>query len=439
MLQLPALGSGADVRPSRLAIARTAMLAVLLLGSAGCGLLPRTEAQPAPSGAPGEQNGAIAVDVERAEIGALEEALVYTGTTAPVRQVSLRAQVEGKLLNLTVDVGDLVEPGQLLAQLDDALLLTDVSQASAELAARRSEIAQAEAALSDSRTQVEQARLEYQQAQADADRLQRLLNEGAIAEQQAELAQTAMGTAQQAVRSAEERVRSQQQVVAAAQERRLAQQAVVAQSQERRSYTRLTSPISGAVMQRVTEPGNLVQPGGEIVTLGDFSAIKVTVQVSELDLGQIRPGQSVEVQFDAFPGQSFVAEVTRISPAADPTARLVPVEVTLPNSNGQIGSGLLARVSFAQGASDRVVVPQDALELSDGDSGDTIFVVEGEGDAARAIARQVQIGAQANGQVEIRSGLEPGEPFVVRSSGSLQDGQPVRLSILSQSTADSAL
>ncbi|MFE4106785.1 efflux RND transporter periplasmic adaptor subunit [Almyronema epifaneia] len=406
-----------------------------VLGCAtGCSWLPSSEAQTQPPNGQAA-DGPVAVETAIAQTGSVETTLEYTGTTEPLQAVSLRAQAEGQLLSASVDTGDGIAIGQPLARLDGALLQAELNEAEAELAARQSEVAQARSQVSDAQTQVEQARVELQQAIADADRLQRLTDAGAISQQEAELAQTARSIAAQALRSAQEQVATQQQGVASAQRRVASQQAIVEQARQRLAYTTLTSPIDGVVLARAAEPGDLVQPGNEVFSLGDFSAVKVIVQVSELVLSEISLGQAVQVRLDAFPDTSLTGRVTRISPVADPTARLIPVEVTIPNANGQIGSGLLARVNFAA-ASQTVVVPQSALEIGENQTDSataTLFVAMGEAPEAQVQTRSVQVGDRANGQVEIRSGLEPGEAVVVRSGGPLSAGQVVRLSILSES------
>lgn len=424
----------------------------------GCGIAGKVEAE-TQSGPPQSQQAQqrpTKVDAAVARTGVLQEPTQYIGTTRPVREISLRSQVEGRLLELSVNIGDRVERGEILAILDDSLLLTDVTEAEAEVAARESEVARAKTQVSNAKAKAQQAKVELQQAKTNSARRQYLQREGAISKQDAELAQTAALSAEQTLRAAEEQIRTEQQAVAAAQGRVRVQQAIVAQAKERQSYARLLSPINGVVLERVTEPGNLVQPGGEVLKLGDFSRVKVVFPVSELELSNIRIGQLVQVRLDAFANENFSGAVSSISPAADPTARQVPVEITIANSNDNIGSGLLARVSFSQLSTPKVIVPQTALSRAGGQRGrgageqgsggaggqgsrgdstlSTLFVVKGEGKEVKVEARQVQVGSSANSKVEILSGLNQGERYVVKSSKPLKDGDTVLLSILSETS-----
>ncbi|XHX79807.1 MAG: efflux RND transporter periplasmic adaptor subunit [Stenomitos frigidus ULC029] len=448
-------------------IARWAVVVGAALAVSGCGLLPKgnADAQTRPSGnAQGQRTAAV--DVAIATTAPLQATREYTGTTQPLQEVAIRAQAEGQLRQLNVDVGDRVQQGQTLAQIDGSLLNAATSEAEAELASRRAEISQLQTQVTDARTQVEQARLQLQQAESDAARYNSLARDGAVTQQQAEQSRTQAKTAAQVLRSAQEKVRNQQQAIVAAKSRVGAQQAVVAQQQERQSYAVLTSPIDGAVLTRSTEAGNVVQVGNELLRIGDFSQAKVTVQVSELDLANVRLGGAAKVRLDAFPNEQFAGRVTRVSPAANPTSRLLPVEVTIPNPAGKVGSGLLARVSFTQTKTDRVVVPLSALQddrakgqqpnqkpkqpnqpgenaratnFGDRAKGGakpkqtkgTLFVVTGDGKDAKVAARSVTLGEQLDGKVQILSGLSPGDRFVSRTGKPLKDGDSVRLSILS--------
>ncbi|MGD1928730.1 MAG: efflux RND transporter periplasmic adaptor subunit [Leptolyngbyaceae cyanobacterium] len=379
----------------------------------------------------------VAIDATTAEAGTLAGEPTYTGTTEPVQQVALRSRVDGQVTALTVDIGDGVATGDIVARLDADLLTVEVNQAQAELRARESEVAQAQAAVSDAETALESARVQLQQAQTDADRLSRLAAEGAVSAQTAEQAQLTVQTGQQVLQSAAEQIRTRQAAVSAAQGRVEAQQAVVAQTQERLSFAILRSPLSGVVMERLVDPGDYAESGDELMQIGDLSRLKVTINVSDLDLAQVTVGQPVTVRLDAFPTDALAGRITRIAPAADATSRLVPVEITVDNANERVGSGLLARVTLTATEGDRVTIPQAALELADSATPPTVFVVETtDGETGTVQARPVELGQTTDDRVEVLSGLQPGETYVVRSGGELSDGQAVRLSILSETDVE---
>lgn len=430
------------------------LLPVLMI-SAGCSLLGKAEAEAQAPKANTQKPSITAVDAAIARNGILQETPTYIGTTKPYREVSLRSQVEGRLLNLTVNIGEPVVPGQIIAQLDETILTTAVTQAEAELAARESEVLRAQNQVKNAQAKAEQAGLELKQANANAARREFLAKQGAISQQDAELSQTAVKTNQKIENAAIEQIRTEQQAVEVARSRVEAQKALVAQAKERQSHATITSPMQGVVIARISEPGNLIQPGNEILKIGDFNRVKIDVPVSELELSNIKIGQAVEVQLDAFPKDTFSGVVSRIYPTADATARLIPVEVIIRNDNDKIGSGLLARVNFSQLYKSSIIVAQTALTVG-GEAGEkgnkgekkpgktaekgnkgknttgTIFIVTEEGGEAKVTARQVKIGDRLNGQVEILSGLKAGEKYVIRSGKPLKDGESVRLSVLSE-------
>ena len=416
----------------------------LLISTTGCNLLP-SEDKNAQSDYSPEQKKLPSVDVAVASQGSLEKEIEYVGTTYPVREVSLRSRVEGQILDLNVDAGDRVEKGQVLGRIDNSIDRATVLQAQAELAALQSEVTSLQAEVNQGLTQIEQAKTTLQQAQSDLARSNRLVKEGAITQQSAEQAQNTVDNARQALESAQQQVANRSSAVVAAQRRVAAQQAIVAQEQQRESFTTLTSPITGSVLEKVLEPGNLARVGDEVLQLGDFERVEVRVRVSELELNKIRVGQTARVRLDALPEQTLMGEVTQISLAADATARLVPVEVTIPNREQRIGTGLLARVDFNPQGGDAIVIPEAAIQMasnkakginnnSNSASTATIFMLQQEGERATVTAREIKLGDRANSLVEIISGLEPGEKFVVRSSDNLQDGDRVNLSFLSESS-----
>jgi HlyD family secretion protein len=417
-------------------------LGILLLMAPSCHLLPPGQAQQGPPQAgegPGGRGGdrAVAVKTAKATAGGVADALTYTGTTRPLQEVALRAQVPGEVVSLDREAGDFVTSGEIVARLDGDLQTASVNEAQAELAARRAETAQADVSISDAQLAVVQAQATFDQAVTDANRLGRLAAQGAISLQEAEAAALAATNAQQSLRSAQAQVAVRQQAANTASSRIDAQQAVLDQSQEQLSSADLRSPLTGVVLARNVDVGSYVESGATLLSLGDLSALKVTVQVSELDVAKLSVGQRAQVRFDAFPNRGVSGEITQISPLANATSRQIPVEIELPNPDGQIGSGLLARVTFVPSQRASVAVPASALRVGE-TAGNTLFVLKNEageaGEAAQGTveARSVRIGDRTADRVEILSGLSPGESFVVQSDRPLTSGQKVRLSLLSE-------
>lgn len=449
------------LRNGRLRLPPRAVGLALLLVLGACNRGP--EGGGGRPGGPGDGGqGAVAVDVKEARRGQLRAPLTLVGTTQPVELVGVRARVEGHLERLTVDVGDAVKKGQELGRLSTALLDAEVHETEAGLAEARSQVASAEAGVAQARSALEQARLAQAQAQVEARRYQRLAQRGIASRQEAEQRATQARTARQAVRAAAQQVRTQQSLVSAAKARVRAQSALLAAARERRSFASLRSPVDGRVVERLYALGDLVQAGGEVLRVGDFSQVEVALSVSELELSRVKPGQRISVRLDAFGDTLFNGTVARVSPQADPLSRLVPVEVVLDNPEGRIGGGLLARVRLDNGGEQRLLVLESALRVdqpgapgglsgaqggsgagsgTDGDGGlpeaspneGRVFVVTGsaDGGGARVEERRVRLGARADGQVEILSGLNEGDRVVVRSERPLQPGSEVRPSALS--------
>jgi len=421
---------------------RVVGILALGLGAIGLGyvLLGERQATAQRSQPEAAANRPISADLVVVQTKAFGEERTYPVTAAPQRESQLRARVEGRLVELAVDVGDRLEAGQLVGRLDDGVLRATLLQAEAELAAREAEWERLRAEVRDSEAQLERAQLEAARAKLDAQRSAELVAGGVISQQRADLDRTTAEAAQRAVRSAQERQKAQQQGVAAGQRRIEAQRALVAQARERLSFTELRSPTDGVVMARTVDAGDLLQPGGAILQVGDFAQIKAIAEVSELATGALTVGQEATVTFDAIPGRVYSGEIARIAPAARVDSRLVPIEVRLREADGLRG-GMLGQVRFAQTMAETLVIPQIALEVGGGRpdkagaAGKIFVALSEEPGRYRAAQREVVLGARRDGWVAVVSGLNAGETVVARSSQPLKDGASLAASLLSQVNA----
>lgn len=406
------------------------LLLVLPLG--GCVFEKKIEAQEDTS-IPLEKR-IPSVDVIQVKEGFLNPVREYIGTTEPIKENVLRSQAEGQILTLTVDIGDKVAQGQIIAKLDDTLLKASLNKAESELASLNSAVTEAQADVISAQAEVKSTQVRFAQAQVDANRLEELYKEGAIAKREVELAQTEVETAKQAVKSAESQVKVKQAAVETAKGRITSQKAVIQEEKKRLNYTQIKAPSSGYVLEKLTEEGNLIQPGGEIIKIGDFSQVKVTVNISELDLNNLKLGKTVDVKLDAFPQETFKGIINRISMAANQDSRQIPVEILLSNQEEKIKSGLLSRVTFSPTQKPPIIVPENALKVNnprENTLSNTLFILDNSHDnKPQVLTRQVTLGERKNGQVEILSGISPDDRVVVRSSGKLENGSVVKLSAI---------
>ncbi|HHP7230164.1 MAG TPA: efflux RND transporter periplasmic adaptor subunit [Xenococcaceae cyanobacterium] len=373
------------------------------------------------------------VDVVTAAPESLGTTQEYIGTTQPTTELSLRSQVAGTLTSLAVEVGDQVTKGQVIGQIDDRLLLSVVQQEQSELASLESELTKTKIEVKNAEIKVQEASVRLKQAENDRVRYQNLAQQGLISQQEAESFATAAEVAQKAVLLAEEAVKVAQQDVTSAIGRVAAQKSVIAESRQRQAYTQLIAETTGIVTQKVSEPGNLVQEGEEILKIGTFDPIQVVVLVSELDLDHVGVGQTVAVKLDAFPESNFVGRVKRIAPVANVATRQIPIEIVIANSQTKIKGGLLTRVSFKASDTPQIAIPETAIIQQEGKN--YVFVLaETNTQQRKAIVtkRQIQLGDRAKQKVAILQGLQSGEQIVLRSSQPLNDGETVGLSIISE-------
>ena len=353
------LGSG--VRPALLCVGIATI-------AAGCGEKSAANEGMA-RGRPGGPGGARVAPVEIAlvEVGTIARHVLVSGVVEPIRSVGINSQLSGAIMAVDVQEGDVVRTGTVLARLDDREL--------------RAQVASAEAA--------------YEVAAATFQRSEQL-------------------RARQVITAAEyDRDRA---ALAAA-------EAQLAQLRTRLDYTTVRAPINGIITEKRVEAGDIVGAQTRLFTIAVTDTMVVRVQVSELDVVELRPGATVSVVLDAYPDRRIDGRIRRIFPSADPATRLVPVEVALQGEAASIArAGFLARVDLTLGARSNVLLVPAAAIVGDADA-PAVFVHE-DGIARR---RSVRTGATSEGRVEILSGLAAGEAVITLGNNTLRDGMQVRV------------
>lgn len=419
-------------------------LVVLVIAAAALAAVsnsPRTrESAPANASQAANQQGAtepdaVAVSVEPVTTRSLQQTISLTGRLMPRRQVSLSLSVSGTVQKVGPDVGRSVESGQLLVQLDATELELAYSQAQAGLAAARATLAKLQAGATPQELQqmeaaAGQARTQLQQAQDEANRARSLYESGAIPKERLDAAETQLKLAQFQVSSAEAQLAAlkrgaRSEDVAAAKAQVAQAEASVNLARERLQNATLKAPFTGVVASRQVEAGEMANPGVPVYTVLDLRELLVNAGVTEEQVNDLRPGDAVNVVVSAS-GKTYSGAVHSVSPVTDQGGRLYPVQFLVANPGGELKPGMVATITLrARPLPAMPAVPREAVVSSGNEQ--TVYVVVREGDRQIARRRPVQLGAEVDGWVQVRSGLEAGSLVVVAGQTLLADGRRVMI------------
>jgi membrane fusion protein (multidrug efflux system) len=321
-----------------------------------------------PAGAaPGGPPGGMAQPVETARVVAVDLALDATavGSLRSNESVVLRPETAGRISAINFRDGMAVAKGSLLVGLDAATQAAEFEQAKANLGL----------------------------AQANQKRTQELFERKFISQQSLDNTGAALKV----------------------------QEAAVALAQAKLDKTRIKAPFAGVVGIRNVSVGDYVKEGQELINLEDISTLKIDFRLPESYLGQLKPGQSVEVSSDALPGQRFTAVLDAINPLIDTNGRAISCRAHLSNAEAKLRPGMFVRVRLIlEQRSNVLLIPEQAL-VPDAKAPYVFRVSDG-----KVTRTPVKPGIRRNAQVEIIEGLQAGDEVVTAGQLKLRDGAPVR-------------
>jgi len=213
-----------------------------------------------------------------------------------------------------------------------------------------------------------------------------------------------------------------------------ARQAAVAQQKVVVEKKQLRAPFAGRAGIVTLSPGAYLSAGTAVVTLQQLDPLLVDFSVPQSELGRLQVGQHVDLTLDAYPGKTFSAELSAISPKVEPNTRNVQVEATVPNHDKGLTPGMFAKVSVDVGSKrQQLTLPQAAVVYNP--YGDTVYVVQpakGKDDKGNANAPTVQqtfvtTGETRGDQVAILKGLKAGTEVVTSGQMKLKNGAPIKV------------
>lgn len=307
----------------------------------------------------------VTVRVADVQTQTLELDFAVNGNFAPAAQMDFASESAGRVVRVLVDEGSRVRRGQTLAIVDAGTLNVDLESGQASL----------------------------QNALRDLQRYENAFKTGGVTQQQLDQARLAVTNAR----------------------------ARVSQSQIRVGDANARASINGIINKRYIEPGAYVSPGTKMFEIVDVSKLKLTVNVNENQVAQLKIGSPVQVKASVFPDKTFTGRVSFIAAKAD-AALNFPVEIEIANAGSQIKAGMYGTAIFDfPNQTPVVVVPRAAFVGSV--SSNKVFVLDA-GNVART--RNVIAGRIMGDQVEILQGLTTGDKVITSGQINLVDGSKVK-------------
>ena len=304
-----------------------------------------------------------------AERGDIARSVVARGKIQPLSKVEVKSKANGIIKALLADVGDKVQEGQILAELDKADLQAQVREAKATLDAEQANLQAAIAA--EAKARIEAANPELEFARRDSERAEGLFKQKIASQQQLDDANRAYEVCKNRNQLLEAIARSASAQVDQARARVAAAAAALDRAQENLGYATIRAPFAAIVLTRPTEVGdavssilNLGSAATLIMTLGDVSSVYIKGDVDEADIGKASCGQRVRTKVESFPNESFEGSVKRIDPMGKEQNNVTTFEVrvTISNPHGKLRANMTANAEIVlEEHKDVLLVPEAAL------------------------------------------------------------------------------
>jgi HlyD family secretion protein len=357
------------------------------------------------------------------------QSVVASGHVEAPFRVNIGSQITGVVAGVPVSEGQAVKAGDTLILLDDREARAAVVQAEGALAQSEARLRQMrELTVPSAEEALRQATATLLNAQKTYDRALALAAVGSGTKAALDEAIKSLDIARAQVRNAELQVFTNRPggsdyVMAETQLNQA--RASLATAQSRLSYTVITAPRDGILISRDVERGNVVQPSNVLMKLSPAGDTELVVQIDEKNLGLIAIGQKALASADAFPKDTFAAEVIYINPGIDLQRASVEVKLRVPEPPAYLRQDMTVSVDIEVAKRpDALIVPAASLR---GMAGGKPWVMKvNSGHAKR---QPVKVGLVSAGKAEILDGLNVGE-LVVPATAALKDGARIRARVV---------
>lgn len=356
----------------------------------------------------------------RAERRDMMRTISLSGQTVPLAQVDLSTKYAGNITAVYVDLGDTVEPGQVLLEQDPVDTSLQLSQ---NRAAWAQAAAETKSAQSQFYSDLQKAQVEYATAKMNYNRYVILKDEGAVSQKDLDTMYQALIVAKAALDNLQlQNVGDTPALIAGKQAAQAKAKYTVDSLSKQLEDLTIRAPRHGVISYRNAEAGAMAAANTKVLTITDTSGIYIDCPVAEADVAAIQPGMTVSVSVESL-ANTYDGTITYVSPAMDPTNKTYIVRITLSNPDNLLRGGMFAQSSLeVLQRRNTLFVPKDALVEQNGVS--QLYVINPNSTIA---IRTVKTGLRNDNYVEILEGLSDGEQIATTNLARLRDGVSVTI------------
>ena len=356
----------------------------------------------------------------RAERRDMMRTISLSGQTVPLAQVDLSTKYAGNITAVYVDLGDTVEPGQILLEQDPVDTSLQLSQ---NRAAWAQAAAETKSAQSQFYSDLQKAQVEYATAKMNYNRYVILKDEGAVSQKDLDTMYQALIVAKAALDNLQlQNVGDTPALIAGKQAAQAKAKYTVDSLSKQLEDLTIRAPRHGVISYRNAEAGAMAAANTKVLTITDTSGIYIDCPVAEADVAAIQPGMTVSVSVESL-ANTYDGTITYVSPAMDPTNKTYIVRITLSNPDTLLRGGMFAQSSLeVLQRRNTLFVPKDALVEQNGVS--QLYVINPDSTIA---IRTVKTGLRNDNYVEILEGLSDGEQIATTNLARLRDGVSVTI------------
>jgi HlyD family secretion protein len=362
----------------------------------------------------------IAVHTQTIRPVSIADILELPGILKPVKIATVSTRVSGRVTMLSVEEGDRVRRGQILAKVDVNDLSAQVTQANAGVQQAQANLRVAQASLLQQHAQRQEAQAALNLAKLNQSRMAELFKEGAVAQAQLDQTTASLALAEAKFAQVNASIRQAQASITQSEAAINSSKSGLNTAAASASYGTIVAPFDGVVVEKLASEGETTNMfGTPLLKLERTDLLRLEVPVPEGELNHFSLNQSVQVRIDSL-GRRVAGRIQQIVPAADSASHSFIVKIPLANQDGKLMSGMFARLELSRGSQQVFRVPASSLVQRGQLQG--IYVV---GADKRAELRWIKTGKTEGTQVQIQSGLSAGERVILAPSQSLSDGQAV--------------